>query len=152
ELPATIISTTSAKADASVQQPTAKDAMSSGAVVVDPCCWDWSKYPRYPVIPRPGNFYVPPTGCGYYSLSDFIHGDSRETPPKNAYPAFCIMPFSFFDADFRYVDDPKYNPDFFERLHRIHLGEDWLFGTGGQAQWRHMHEFNSRLTGKTNDY
>src|SRR5205823_5762836 len=55
-------------------------------------------------------------------------------------------------ADFRYVDDPKYSPDFLEELHRIHLGDYWLFATGGELRWRHVHEFNSRLTGKTNEF
>jgi hypothetical protein len=112
----------------------------------------WYTNPPYRVMPRPGAFNPPPTGCGYYSMLDWIKGDQKPAAPKSAYPAFALMAPSFFDADFRYVDDPNYSPDFLERLHRIHLGDDWLFGTGGQAQWRHMHEYDSRLTGKTNDY
>ena len=124
----------------------------------------WSDLPQYRKTPRPGFFYVPPTGCGYYSLSDFLAGDVRQGPPKigspnydpktgnSAYPAFILMATPFYDADFRYVDDPNYDPDFLERLHRIHVGENWLFGTGGQASWRYMHETSSRLTGKNNDY
>src|SRR5262249_28270201 len=34
----------------------------------------------------------------------------------------------------------------------IHLGENFLFSTGGETWWRHMHEVDSRLTGRNNDY
>ena len=135
----------------------AKEASAQPAVkAADATCGEsaWISNPPYRTIPRPGNFYVPPTGCGYYSLLDWVRGDQREARSKDgsAYPAFAIMPFSFFDADFRYVDAPGYQPDFLDSLHRIHVGDNLLFATGGQAQWRHMHEFSSRLTGKTNDY
>jgi len=113
---------------------------------------DWSTLPHYRPAPRPGNFPIPPTGCGFYSLHDALTGQAREAAPKFAYPPNALMPPSLFDADFRYVENPSYAPDPLERLHRIHLGDNWLFGTGGQAWWRHMHEFSSRFTGKTNDY
>jgi hypothetical protein len=137
--------------------PTGKAVLNPPAAVGQACPAEqpksaWYTNPPYSVIPRPGNFYVPPTGCGYYSLADQLRGDLRPAQPKSGYPASAIMPQPLYEADFRYVDDPNYNPDFFERLHRIHLGDNWLFGTGGQAQWRHMHETSSRLTGKTNDY
>lgn len=125
----------------------AKDKPAAEAPV-DP----WTKLPVPRVMPRPGNFNILPKGEGYYSLMDVVHGNWREGPPKSAYPAYALMPPPLFEADFRYIDDPKYNPDFLERLHRIHLGDNWLFGTGGQAWWRHMHEFSARFTGKTNDY
>lgn len=112
----------------------------------------WYDHPVPRIVHRPAFFPILPTGPGYYSLWDACTDNYREAPPKSGYPRFALMPPSFFDADFRYVDDPKYNPDFFERLHRIHLGDNWLFATGGQAWWRHMHEVNARLTGRTNDY
>lgn len=112
----------------------------------------WLTHPRYRVIPPPGFATTLPTGPGYYSLLDVLNGDYREAPPKSGYPRYGLMPPPFFDADFRYVDDPKYNPDFFERLHRVHLGDNWLFGTGGQAWWRHMRELGSRFSGKNNEY
>jgi hypothetical protein len=76
----------------------------------------------------------------------------QEAAPKNAYPPFALMPPSFFDADFRYVDAPGYQPTWLEQLHRIHIGDDWMVGTGGSAWWRHMREYNSRLTGANNQY
>jgi len=112
----------------------------------------WLDSPPVHINPRLGNFVVLPKGPGYYSGLDWLMGNYRETPPKSAYPAFALVAPSFFDADFRYIDDPKYTPDALEKLHRVHIGDEWLFGTGGQAWWRHMHEFNSRLTGRTNDY
>lgn len=112
----------------------------------------WLDAPLVHSPPRLGNFLMPPTGCGYYSGLDWLRGDLRDKAPKSAFPPFALMHPSFFDNDFRYVDDPKYQPELFERLHRLHAGDDWLFATGGQASWRHMHEFNSRLSGRTNDY
>jgi hypothetical protein len=112
----------------------------------------WLDSPLTHYYPRAGNFAIPPKGPGYYSGLDWLRGDWREAAPKSAFVPFGLMQPSFFDADWRYIDDPKYNPDLFEKLHRVHLGDNWLFGTGGQMWWRHMHEINSRLTGRTNDY
>ncbi|MSQ95963.1 MAG: alginate export family protein [Gemmataceae bacterium] len=113
----------------------------------------WFTNQHYRNVPRTGNFYMPPKGCGYGSLLDLINGESRTGPvPGSAYPSFALMPPSLFDADFRYVDKKGYESDFLDSLHRIHLGDNWLLATGGQANWRHMHEFNSRLSGKNNDY
>src|SRR5262245_19722806 len=69
--------------------------------------FDWSKNPPVRLFPRPGNFAILPSGPGYYSLLDVAEDNYREAPPKFPYPPFCIIPFSFFDADFRYLDDPK---------------------------------------------
>lgn len=112
----------------------------------------WLTHPHVRPAPRLGNFVVPPTGCGYYSKLDWLQGKTSEKAPKYGYPAFAFYTPGFFDADWRYVDQPGANPDFFEKLHRVHLGDDWMFGTGGQASWRHMREINSRLTGNTNEY
>jgi hypothetical protein len=113
----------------------------------------WAKVPPVRVYPRPGNFAIPPTGCGYWSALDWIEGRARAKPPKSGYPAFALMPQPFFDADFRYLESPETPPrDIFEDLHRVHLGDNWLFSTGGQSSWRHMREVDSRLTTVTNDY
>lgn len=59
----------------------------------------------------------------------------------------------FFNADFRYLDDPSNTShDFFDPLKRIHLGDNWMFSTGGQAWIRNMNEGNSRLTNVDNTY
>src|SRR5262249_20653807 len=105
------------------------------------------------IFPPPGFFSVPPKGPGYYSLHDLLTGTCRKDPPKFPYPPFALMSPGFFDADFRYLEDPKNKQhDLFDPLHRVHLGDGWLFNTGGEARWRHMHEVNSRLSGVTNDY
>jgi len=107
----------------------------------------------YRPIPPLGNSPVLPTGPGYYSLLDMVTGNYRQGPSPSPYPPYALMRNSMYDADFRYLDDPNYkSEDFFDRFHNVHLGDDWLFGTGGQADWRHMHQDNSRLTGTTNDY
>jgi len=115
---------------------------------------DWTKVPGsiYPMA-RPGNFPIPPTGNGYYSLADRLHGECRDKAPKSGYPAFALMPPSFFDADFRYVDSmPCMDRSIVEQLKRIHLNDCWTFSTGGNAYARYMNEHNSRLTENNNSY
>ncbi len=113
----------------------------------------WAKIPPVRILPRVGNFPIPPTGPGYYSLLDFLKGNYREKPPRFPYSFTGGMFNSFFDADFRYLDDPKNTQhDIFDAIHRVHLGDNWLFNTGGEIRDRYMHEVNSRLTGKTNTY
>jgi hypothetical protein len=111
------------------------------------------KVPPVRPHPRPGFFSIPPAGPGYYSLADALTGTWREGPPKYPYVRFGLMQPSFFDADFRYLDDPKNTEtDFFDPLKRIRLGDDWLFSTGGAAWNRYMNEYNSRLTESNNIY
>jgi hypothetical protein len=114
---------------------------------------DWSKIPDIRPTPRVGAFYVPPTGPGYYSLLDVVLGRYREAPPKFPYPPLCFMADSFFNADFRYLDDPNNTQhDFLDCLHRIHIGDNWMFSTGGEVRIREMHETNSRLSGTDQNY
>lgn len=103
-------------------------------------------------IPRPGFFTVLPTGPGYYSVLDVFTGNYREKPPAYGYPRFAVNAVPFFDADFRYVDKPDADPDFLEKLHRIHVGDNWLLATGGEVRFRYFNEVNSRLSGKDNSY
>src|SRR5205807_2233771 len=113
----------------------------------------WLKVPVIHPVPRAGNFVVLPTGEGYYSLSDFLHDNYREKPPVYPYSPISICPIPFFDADFRYLEKPdNKQTDFFDFLHRVHLGDDWLFNTGGEFRNRYMNEVDSRLTGKNNTY
>lgn len=106
----------------------------------------WVKNPPVTPFPRVGNFYIPPTGCGYYSLRDLLLGNERENPPKFPYATSAITPFSFFDADFRYLDDPKNTQcDWLDFTKRIHIGDDWLFSVGGEERFRYMNEVDSRL-------
>lgn len=117
-------------------------------------CIDWSKLPgSIRPMPRAGNFPVPPTGPGYYSLLDQRHGCCRKKPPQSPYGSFALMPSSFFDADFRFVDaiDPS-ERTLVERLKRIPLNDCWMMSTGGQVWTRFMSEHNSRLTETDNSY
>jgi Alginate export len=117
------------------------------------CGFDWSKVPPVRIFPRPGNFPILPSGPGYYSLLDVVTGNYREAPPKFPYSSSAIMPPPLYEADFRYLDDPK-NTQFdpFDVLHRIHIGDNFLFSTGGCMWLRYMHELDSRLSGKDNNY
>jgi hypothetical protein len=112
----------------------------------------WLKNPPVAVIPRSGYFAVLPTGPGYYSLLDCVCGNYAEKAPTYGYPRFSICPFPFFDTDWRYVDKPGADVDFLEKMHRIHIGDDWLFATGGEFRNRYANEYNARLSGKNNEY
>jgi hypothetical protein len=113
----------------------------------------WANVPHVDKFPRIGNAFIAPTGPGYYSLADVLFGEYREGPPKYAYPRFSIMQFSFFNADWRYLDKPdNQDHDFFDFLKRNHLGCNWLFTTGGEFRVRYNDENNSRLSGIDNNY
>ncbi len=130
-----------------------KDA---GLCACDPCKskkFDFKNVPPTRIFPRPGNFPIPPSGPGYYSVSDFLFGNFRKAPPKYGYPRFGLMPPGFYNADFRYLDSKDYKErDIFDKLKRIRLGDNWMFTTGGMVWYRYMNEVNSRLSGKTNRY
>jgi hypothetical protein len=150
---------TGAWADDQVGTPVGKPALAVPTALPTPeacgiACDDfWKKVPPVRPMPRLGNFQLPPSGPGYYSLADAVRGESREKPPKYPYPAFGLIPQPFFDADFRYLDDPKNSQfDWADPLHRMHLGDDWLFATGGDARFRFAREGNSRLTRTDNTY
>jgi hypothetical protein len=120
-----------------------------------PACdrFDFKNVPPVRVFPRPGMFPIPPTGPGYYSLLDAVHGTCREKLPQFGYPPFGLMQPSFFDADWRYLDDPKTPPqDVLDRLKRVHLGDNWLLSVGGATWTRYTNEHNSRLGGAHNDH
>ncbi|MCI0700309.1 MAG: alginate export family protein [Planctomycetia bacterium] len=118
------------------------------------CEFDWKKIPRVRPFPRIGNFPVLPTGPGYYSALDQLCGDYLKGPPKYPYPRFGLIQPSFFDVDnFSYLDDPKNTEfDFFDRLKRIRLGDNWLFVTGGDVRTRYENNYNNRLTQRNNIY
>jgi hypothetical protein len=113
----------------------------------------WTTVPHLSPYPRTGNFFFPPSGPGYYSLEDCLTGNSREKPPKAPWPPVSPDFFPFYDADFRYLDDPKNQQhDWLDCIKRIHCGDNWLLSLGGEERVRYMYEISSRLTGKFNDY
>jgi hypothetical protein len=119
------------------------------------CEVNWAKIPAtVRPVARTGNFNIPPApGPGYYSLWDFATGECRAKPPKSGYPSFVLMPPSFFDADFRYVE--TLDPDertLVEKLKRIPLNDCLMFSTGGQFWLRYMNEHNVRLSEVDSDY
>ena len=115
--------------------------------------YPWLKDLPYRQIPPLGNPVVLPTGPGYYSALDWLTGNYRQEPPKTPFPPYALMRNSLYDADYRYLDDPDHvSEDFFDRFHNVHLGDDWLFNAGGQADWRHMHQYDARFSGKTDDF
>jgi hypothetical protein len=124
---------------------------------------DFRKVPPVKPLPRPGYFPIPPGGEGYYSLEDACTGTVRKAPPKYPYPRFGLIQNSFFDVDWRYLDDPKNTEhDFWDCLKRIRFGHDDQFMAtfGGDLRVRYTHETNSRLLnvgpqrfrGADNDY
>ena len=113
----------------------------------------WQRVPVVQKFPPPGWFPLPPNGPGYYSLADVLTGTYRKAPPKYPYPRFSLIFFPFFEADWRYLDDPKNEEhDYWDFLKRIHLGDNWMFTSGGEFRFRYNNEHNSRLSGKNNDY
>jgi hypothetical protein len=129
-----------------------------GGVSHTSCCWggpvDWTKVPAWLCpMPRTGFFANPPTGPGYFSAVDWLHGDYKEKRPPSGYLPFSIMGPGFFDADFRYIESkPVEERTISERLKRIYLTDCVMFSTGGQAWVRIHDEHNSRLTDIDNDF
>ena len=114
---------------------------------------DWTKVPPVTPLPRPGWFPMWPTGPGYYSLKDVLTDTWREAPPKVPYPPVSPTFGSFFNADYRYLDDPKNTQhDFFDPVKRIHCGDNWLLSLGGEERFRYMNEVDARLTGRDDTF
>jgi len=137
------------KKEAAKKQPTRKCVT---------CCRgrrvDWATIPPAArPMPRPGNFWVFPAEPGFYSLWDVWTCQWRDKPPPSGYPPFALMPPSFFDSNWSFVEglDPA-KRNLVESLKRVHLSDCLMFATGGQAWSRYMHETNSRLLEANNDY
>jgi hypothetical protein len=113
----------------------------------------WMHVPNVQPFPPLGNTIVPPRGSGYYTFLELLRGDRREGPPTFAYPRFGLMPWSFFNADWRYLEnaDPQ-DRDPFDFLKRIRFLDDFMFTTGGEFRYRYNNEVDSRLSGKDNVY
>jgi hypothetical protein len=115
--------------------------------------FDFTSVPPVQPFPRQGFFPIPPSGCGSYSLLDAARGVVTNGPRKFGYPPFGLMAPSFFNADWRYLDDPKTPPrDWLDEGKRVPVGDHWLASTGGSAWARSMNEYNSRLGQTDNEY
>lgn len=115
--------------------------------------FDFKKVPPVRPQTRLGMFPIPPSGPGAYNLLAAVRGQETAGPPKFGYVPSALQPLPFYDSDWRYLDDPKTPPqDRLDELKRVHLGDNWLFATGGQAWTRYMNEYSSRLTNANNVY
>ena len=95
-------------------------------------------WPTIVPYPRTGNFYIAPSGPGYYTLYDYLAGSELPERPSNPYLQWGQNANPFFNVDFRYLDNPNNTETFlFDSLKRIHLGDDWLFSTGGEMRDRY---------------
>ena len=143
----------------------AYEVLASPAVPAAPCAdcadacptcqtgFDFKNVPVTRPLPKFGNFPVAPAGPGYYSVLDTLTGNYRKAPPKYAYPRFGLIAPSFFDTSFAYLDNPKNtDTDYLDFLHRIRLGENWLFNTGGDIRMRYEDRYNARLTERNDSY
>jgi hypothetical protein len=113
---------------------------------------DWSKVPPVTAPPRPGMFTMPPSGSNYYTLKDQVTGKKRDAPPVSPFAPYALMTTPAFDLDFRYMEKPGYEPDLFDPIKRIHLGEDFLLSLGGSFWYRYMRESDARLTTTNDNY
>lgn len=114
--------------------------------------WHGHKHPTQP-FPPPGASPVAPTDPGYYTLLDHVRGDYQEKPPRWPYPRSGPIGLPFNEIDFKYLDAlPFEERDWAERLHRVPVGDHWLFSTGGELRTRYNYETNTRLTGQNDVY
>src|SRR5437868_6251428 len=90
---------------------------------------------------------------GQLPLATNVVRPTLDEPRIMPYGSFALWQPSFFDADFRYLDKPDNKQhDYWDCAKRIHVGDNWLFSTGGQAWFRSMNEVDSRLGTVDNSY
>lgn len=119
----------------------------------DPNAPWWTRVPNVQPFPPLGLTVVPPRGPGYYTFVDFILGNRLQNPPVYPYARFGINAFPFFNLDWRYLDSTdNREPDPFDFLKRIRLGDNFMFTLGGEWRYRYNNEVNSRQSGKDNVY
>jgi hypothetical protein len=109
--------------------------------------------------PRPGGFIVP---AGFnakeypkqWSFMDFVTGKHRTKKPVSPYSPFALQTTPAADINFRYLDKPGHEQDFFDPLKRIHIGNDVTLAFGGQFWYRHMRATDARLNaaGRNNSF
>lgn len=115
----------------------------------------WAQVPPLRPMARIGYFLILPTEPGYYSLLDLLLMEPRPTLPKTPYPPVSGDGYSFYDADYRYLENPNFGQvTFFSPLKRIHPSDNWLLSFGGEERVRYMDENGgyARFTGQANVY
>jgi Alginate export len=146
-----IAGATAADASAAKDQPAAdgKKGEEKKPSRIDPFWKD------VPVTAKPfklGQTGALPKGPGYYSLRDQLNGCCREDAPPFPYSPIGLMPGSYFDSNWKFLDDPSKSWGLTDGLKRQPLGCNWLVTSGGSFWWRYMSESNSRLGGTDQDY
>lgn len=113
----------------------------------------WSMVPPVEPPPRTGRSVPAATGGGYYSLRERLTKDQRAQAPRSPNPITSLHADSFFNADFRYLEQVENaESDFFDPIKRWHVGDNFLLSSGGELRYRYVGELNSRLSGMDNDY
>lgn len=109
----------------------------------------WEKVPPIQSFPRAGNFFNAPSGPGYYTLFDLVRDRELPDRPKNPYLQWGQNANPSYNLDFRFLDDPVNTQfDFLDPIKRVHLGDNWLFSTGGEVRDRYATIQNPALYNK----
>jgi hypothetical protein len=141
-------------ADAATLPPVVVEQAADGDAKPDKPKSVFDKVPPIPqVLPRPGVFFMPPGGPGYYSLLDLLTGKYREERPPQPYSPISPDIYTFFMANFKYLDNPDAEPQSpFDCLKRMKYDDCLMLSVGGEERIRQMNEVNGRLTGKNDNY
>jgi hypothetical protein len=113
----------------------------------------WSHVPPLRPMPRTGYFIIAPDKPGYYSLLFFLLDEPTPSLPRMPFPPTAGDGYSFYDADYRYLENPRFGEvDPLSLLKRLHPTDDWLIAVGGEERLRFMDENGGyeRITGKVN--
>jgi Alginate export len=103
--------------------------------------FSWLRVPRQRQRFQSGYFFIYPDGPGYYSLWDQLTGNFRQGPPAFPYVRNGLDRTPFFEYSFAYLDRPDNTEHhFLDPLKRIHLGDNWLLGFGGEFRVRTVNE------------
>jgi hypothetical protein len=109
----------------------------------------WERVPPVTSYPRPNNFFISPSGANYYTLYDVVRDRELPDRPKFPYLQWGQNSNPFFNADFRYLENPKNTEtDWLDFLKRIHPNDDWLLSTGGEVRNRYATIQNAGLYNK----
>jgi hypothetical protein len=109
----------------------------------------WETVPPVTPYPRPGNFVIAPKGPGYYTVLDLLRGRELPDRPHDPYLQWGQNANPFFNADFRFLDNPaNTETDILDPIKRIHLGDDFLLSTGGEIRDRYTNLQNANAFNK----
>lgn len=112
---------------------------------------DWLKVPPITATPRAGWFTIRPSGPGYYTLFDLVHGDLRPEAPPAPFGLTSSNQTPSYDHDFRYLEKPDNAYHLWSDAYkRVHIGENFLFSTGGEMRYR-FNDYTSRDAVGKND-